>query len=80
MPRNIVSLHPRLDPLRRKRRAREQALSELEGRYRFRRVANHVEIDFSKRRPRAEVKAEVMRELNRIDPRWRRLFRIYPRG
>lgn len=78
MPRNVVTLSPRADLLRRRDEARERILAALGDRYRFRREATHVEIDFSKRRASAEVKAEVVAELDRIDPRWRRLFRIYP--
>jgi hypothetical protein len=29
--------------------------------------------------PRAEAKAEIARVLDRIDPRWRRYFSLYPR-
>jgi hypothetical protein len=79
VPRNVVTLVPRSDILRRKRQARERVLTALGERYRFRRKETQVELDFPKRRPRDEVKAEVVAELDRIDPGWRRLFLIYPR-
>jgi hypothetical protein len=37
-----------------------------------------VELDFSKRKDRREAKSEVEAELDRIDPRWRRVFVLYP--
>jgi hypothetical protein len=80
VPRNVVTLVPRSDILGRKRDARERVLAALGERYRFRTKETQFEIDFSKRRARHEVKAEVIAELERIDPNWRRLFRIYPRS
>ncbi len=78
MPRNVVTLDPRLDFFGRKKRAQERLLTALGERYRFRRVENRVEIDFPKRLG-SEAKAQVVAELDRIDRDWRRLFRLYPR-
>jgi hypothetical protein len=77
VPRNVVTLSPRFDFFGRNREARERLLSALGERYRFRAVENRVEIDFPKRLGR-EAKAQVVAELDRIDPDWGRLFRLYP--
>ena len=76
MPRNVVTLAPRLIPLARPgtRAAIESRLGE---RFRFRREDDHIEIDFSK--SDAEAKQKVVAALDEIDPRWRRVFVIYPR-
>jgi hypothetical protein len=75
VPRNVVTLAPRLLRLARPgtRAAIEAALAE---RFRYRRVDAHIEIDFPKSKPGA--KAEVVAALDEIDPRWRRVFVIYP--
>ena len=67
-----------MDLLGRKEAARERVLAALGERYRFRAVEEAAQIDFPKRRSSREAKAEVVAELDRIDPNWRRLFRIYP--
>jgi hypothetical protein len=46
VPRNVVTLVPRADLLRRKRQAREHVLAELARRYRYRAVEDRFEIDF----------------------------------
>ena len=76
MPRNVVTLAPRLIPLVR-RGMREQIEAELSKRYRFRRVDDHIEIDFPK--SKSDAKEEVVAQLDEIDPRWRRVFVVYPR-
>ena len=78
MPRNVVTLEPRLDFFGRKRKAQERLLSAIEERYRVRKVENSVRIDFPKRVGK-QGKAQVVAELDRIDPNWRRVLRIYPR-
>ena len=71
-----LTLTPRLIPLVR-RRMREQIEAELSKRYRFRRVDDHIEIDFPK--SKSDAKEEVVAQLDEIDPRWRRVFAVYPR-
>jgi hypothetical protein len=77
MPRNVVTVEPRfaafLLPGRRK-----QIEAELAERHRYRRRGDAMEIDFPKRLGR-EAREQVIAELDEIDPRWRRLFRLYPR-
>jgi hypothetical protein len=75
MPRNVVTLVPRVLVLTRPgtRGAIETALGE---RFRFRRVNDRIEIDFPKSDP--EAKRKVVAALDEIDPRWRRVFVIYP--
>jgi hypothetical protein len=78
VPRNVVRLSPRLDLFGRKRQKRSRVLAALRERYRFREVETWVEIDFPRRAGTA-ARAEVVAELDRIDPKWRRLFQLYPR-
>jgi hypothetical protein len=76
VPRNVVTLAPRL--LARARPARRSAIeTALEDRFRYRRQDDHIEIDFSK--SDHEAKRKVVAALDEIDPRWRRVFVIYPR-
>ncbi len=77
IPRNVVTLEPRLIPRARpSRRAKIEA--ELQTRYRYRRVDDHIEIDFPK--SKNDATQEVIAALDAIDPAWRRLFVIYPRS
>jgi hypothetical protein len=82
MPRNVVRLMPRrlVLPLRRNRAARERIERALVETYRARRVSypERIEIDFPKRSPRRAAKDEIAAELDRIEPRWRRLYVLYP--
>lgn len=77
MPRNVVTLAPRLIPRARPGR-RAQIQAELQERYRDRRVADRIEIDFPK--SKNDAKQEVLATLDSIDPAWRRLYVIYPRS
>jgi hypothetical protein len=76
MPRNVVTVVPRLIPFARPgtRAAIEAALEE---RFRYRRVEDRIEIDFPK--GASDAKQEVISALDGIDPAWRRVFAIYPR-
>jgi hypothetical protein len=82
MPRNVVTLSPRVFvlPTRRNRDARDRIERALEDKYRARRESNpsRIELDFPKRDPRRAAKEEVAAELDRIDRRWRRLYVLYP--
>ena len=82
MPRNVVTVAPRVLvlPTGKNREAQRRVQLALEERYRARRVGArvHLEIDFPKRHPRRAAKEEVARELDRVEPRWRRLFVLYP--
>jgi hypothetical protein len=75
MPRNVVTLAPRLVRLARPgtRSAIEAALAR---RFRYRREDDRIEIDFPK--PDREARRKVVAALDEIDPRWRRVFVIYP--
>jgi hypothetical protein len=55
----------------------EQALRE---RYRARSEDDpaRIEIDFPKRHPHRAAKERVARELDQIDPKWHRVFVLYP--
>lgn len=82
MPRNVVRLTPRLLvlPTERNRAARECIERALVEKYRARRESDpsRIEIDFPKRGSRRAAKNEVAGELDRIEPRWRRLYSLYP--
>ena len=82
MPRNVVTVSRRLLvlPTSRNRDAQRRVELALEERYRARRASDpsHLEIDFPKRHLRRAAKEEVAAELDRIEPRWRRLFVLYP--
>jgi hypothetical protein len=78
MPRNVVTLVPRLIP--RGRPSRRQRIEVALGqRFRFRRVGANIEIDFPTRLGKESARDEVIAELDRIDRRWRRFFVLYPR-
>jgi hypothetical protein len=82
VPRNLVTLSPRLLvlPAQKNREARRRVEQAVEERFRARRKGDppHLEIDFPKRHPRRAAKEQVAAELERIEPRWRRLFVLYP--
>ena len=83
MPRNVVTVRLRALrlPTRRNRNTRERVEQALRDRFRARvdrEAARTIEIDFPKRLPQRSAKQQVTDELNRIDPRWRRLFVPYP--
>lgn len=69
-----------MPPTRRNRDARRRVEAALEDGYRARRVGTRpqLEIDFPTSHGRRAAKDEVERELDRIEPRWRRLFSLYP--
>ena len=76
MPRNVVTLAPRLVRLARPgtRAAIESAIAE---RFRYRREQNHIEIDFPK--SDQDAKRKVVAALDEINPRWRLVFVLYAR-
>ena len=82
MPRNVVTLTPRLLvlPIKRNRAARERIERALVDTYRARREADpeRIEIDFPRRAPRRAAKDKIAAELDRIEPRWKRLYVPYP--
>jgi hypothetical protein len=51
----------------------EAALAE---RFRYRREKDHIEIDFAKSDD--DARRKVVAALDDIDPRWRRVFVLYP--
>jgi hypothetical protein len=76
-----VSLVPRRSFFRRRERAEARAriAVQLEKRFRPRhRKDGVIQIDFSKRSSGRRAKADVVEELDRIDPHWSRVFRLYP--
>ena len=82
MPRNVVVLSRRLLtlPTRKNREAQLRVEQAMETRFRARRVDDppHLEIDFPKRYGGRAAKNDVATALNEIEPRWRRLFVLYP--
>jgi hypothetical protein len=52
----------------------EEALAE---RFRYRLEKDHIVIDFAK--SDADARRKVVAALDDIDPRWRRVFALYPR-
>jgi hypothetical protein len=76
MPRNVVTLVPRLVAFARPGTRAEIEVA-LEERFRYRRVDNRIEIDFPK--SKSGSKQEVIAALDAISPAWRRVFVIYPR-
>jgi hypothetical protein len=82
MPRNVVRLTPRwlVLPIQRNRSARERIERVLVETYRARRESDpeRIEIDFPKRAPRRAAKDEVAAALDQVEPRWRRLYVLYP--
>jgi hypothetical protein len=82
MPRNVVTLTRRrvVLPTKRNRTACERVERALVDRYRVRRESTpeRIEIDFPKSAPRRAAKVEIASELDRIEPRWKRLYMLYP--
>jgi hypothetical protein len=83
MPRNVVTLTPRLLalPTRRNRETRERIESFLVRQYRARVELEpyRIKIDFPMRVGRRPARTRVSGDLDRTDPRWRRVFVLYPR-
>lgn len=83
VPRNVVSLSPRclVLPTRANREAQSAIMAALAARYRARQMdgGRWLAIDFPKRMGRRAAKDQVAAALDEIDPRWRRLFVLYPR-
>jgi hypothetical protein len=83
MPRNVVSLLPRrlVLPTRTKREAQRAIMAALGERYRARPMdaGKWLAIDFPKRLGRWAAQEQVSAALDEIDPRWRRLFVLYPK-
>ena len=82
MPRNVVTLSPKLLslPTRRNREIRERVRTLVVERYRAR-VETHperIEIDFPKRLGGRAAKREVLQVLDANEPGWRRVFAPYP--
>jgi hypothetical protein len=82
VPRNVVTLRLRALrlPTRRNRDTQERVEQALTERFRARvdpDVAS-IAIDFPTSLPRRSAKQQVTDELDRIDPRWRRVFVLYP--
>jgi hypothetical protein len=82
MPRNVVTLTPRwlVLPTQRNRAARQRIEHALADEYRARRESDpeRIEIDFPKSERRRGAKDEIATALDRIEPRWRRLYVLYP--
>jgi hypothetical protein len=82
VPRNVVRLTPRwlVLPMQRNRAARERIERALVDKYRARRESDpeRIEIDFPKRAPRRAAKEEIAAALDQVEPRWRRLYVLYP--
>lgn len=82
MPRNVVRLTPRrlVLPIQRNRAARERIERALAEKYRVRRESDpeRIEIDFPKHGLRRAAKEEVAAALDRVEPRWKRLYVLYP--
>lgn len=82
MPRNVVTLSRRwlVLPTQRNQAARERIERALVDRFRARRESDpeRIEIDFPKRALRRAAKEEVAAALDHVEPRWRRLYILYP--
>jgi hypothetical protein len=82
VPRNVVTLVPRRGLFGRgaRKEAQHAIVARLGERFRPRVIdeGRRVELDFPKQTPRREAKERVAAELDKIDPRWRRLFALYP--
>jgi len=82
MPRNAVTLSPRrfVLPLPQNRTARERIERALLDKYRARRESHpdRLEIDFPKHEPHRAAKEVITAELDKVEPRWRRLYVLYP--
>jgi hypothetical protein len=80
VPRNVVTLTPRIFTLPRRgnNQARQEILDELRQLYRPREAPDKIEIDFPKKLGGRAAKDQVAADLDRINPRWRWLFVLYP--
>ena len=82
MPRNVVTLTRRslVLPNPRNRVARDRIERALVDKYRARRESNpeRIEVDFPTRAPRRAAKEEVAAALDQIEPRWSRLYVLFP--
>ena len=82
MPRNVVTLSPRILvlPTRRNQETRRRIEQLVVERFRARieGVPERFEMDFPKRVGGRAAKNEVTEALDATDPRWRRVFVLYP--
>lgn len=82
VPRNVVTLAPRRlsIPSRRNRQTRRMIEDMVVERYRARVESDpeRIEIDFPKEKGGRAAKTEVAKALDDTDPRWRRVFTLYP--
>jgi len=80
VPRNVVTLTPRILTLPRRgnAEARQEIVAGLRKAYRPRESAGQIEIDFPKNVGGRAAKDQVVAELDRLDPHWRRLYVLYP--
>jgi len=83
MPRNVVTLVPKRRPWSSAKRVQAAVLAAVVSERRPdphpHNAGRQVEFSFPTSTPRAEAKAEIARALDRIEPRWRRYFSLYPR-
>ena len=81
MPRNVVTLRPRLVtlPTRRNRETRKRVERFVVERYRASIYDEGIKIHFPKRKGRRAAKDEVTRALDATDANWRRVFVLYPK-
>jgi hypothetical protein len=82
MPRNVVTLKPRVLvlPTRRNRDARDRIVRALAETFQGRQESrpDRIEIDFPSKDPRRAARDAVAAELDRVERRWRRLYVLYP--
>ena len=82
MPRNVVTLSPRVLtlPTRRNRETRQRIEQMMVERYRARVETDpeRIEMDFPQSVGGRAAKEEVTRALDSFDQRWRRVFSLYP--
>jgi hypothetical protein len=82
VPRNVVTLTPRVLtlPTRRNRETRARIERFVVERYRARLESDpeRIEMDFPKSVGGRAAKNEVSQALDSVDPRWRRAFTLYP--
>jgi hypothetical protein len=83
VPRNVVTVSARAFrlPTRRNRDTEDKVEQALVERFRARAERSpvlHIKIDFPKRESHRAAKERVAAELDRIDARWRRVFKLYP--
>ena len=82
VPRNVVTLAPRLLrlPTRRNRETQERIVAMVVERFRARveKDPERIAMDFPKRMGGRAAKNELIRALDSTDPRWPRVFVLYP--